>query len=83
MFLQLLIAILAKFKQEPVHRLLDLVGETERLGALAGDHQVGVVHKQSITPAARNLPGNSGQFRVAPGLRSPCLRWGSSGRSAA
>jgi hypothetical protein len=44
MFLQLLIGIFVQFKQKPVHRL-DLVRETERLGALAEDRQVGVVHK--------------------------------------
>jgi hypothetical protein len=45
MFLTLLIGILVQFKQKPVHRPLDLVRETERLGALAEDRQVGVVHK--------------------------------------
>ena len=44
MFLQLLIGSLVLFKKQPVNRL-DLVRETERLGALAEDRKVGVVYK--------------------------------------
>jgi len=44
MFLQLLIGSLVQFKKQPVNRLV-LVRETERLGALAEDRQVGVVYE--------------------------------------